>query len=92
MKIQSVNNSNNTNFGMSFRLSGKTMDYISKTTKLSVDELYKLPISEAVKLMKDRGSIKEPSKLKQWFANKYKEFGEKHGLLKKHINLYTHID
>ncbi len=91
MKIQGINN-NNTNFGMDFRLSGKTLGSISKITKLSVHELKELPISEAVRLMKERGSIKEPNRFWQWLANKYKKFGEKTGLLKKEYNIYTDVD
>lgn len=77
---------------MKFKLSDNTLNAISKSTKLTVDELHRLPLEEAAKLMKKRGSLKEPSKLKQWFSDKYKEFGEKTGLLKRHHNLYTDID
>ncbi len=91
MKIQGINN-NNTNFGMDFRLSGKTLDSISKITNLSVNELKELSISEATRLMKERGSIKEPSKFWQWLSDIYKKFGEKTGLLKKEYTIYSDYD
>ena len=90
MKIQNINNSNNSNFGTKFKLSNRTLELISKETKLSVDELSRLPMDEAEKLMKERGSIKEPSKLLCWLSAKYKNFGEKTGLLKKPRVIYTH--
>ena len=52
----------------------------------------RLSIGEAEKLMKERGSLKEPSKLKRWLADKYKQFGERTGLLKRQYNIYTDID
>ena len=98
MIIQKINN--DAPFGMKdingkhfkFKLSEATLNAISKSTKLSIDELHNLPLDEAAKLMKERGSIKEPSKLKQWLAKKYKEFGERTGLLKKQINIYIDVD
>lgn len=89
MKIQRIDN---TNFGMKFKLSDNTLNAISESTKLTVNELHRLPLDEAANLMKKRGSLKEPSKFKQWFSGKYKEFGEKYGLLKKHYNIYTDVD
>lgn len=89
MKIQGINNNNyNTNFRMEFRLSGKTLNSISKITKLSVNELNELPISEAVRLMRERGAIKEPGKFKQWLSDIYRKFGEKTGLLQKEYPIY----
>ena len=82
----------NTNFKMKFQLSDETLQTISTSTRLSVEELRKLPIDEATKLMKERGSLKEPSKFKQWISDKYRIFGEKTGLLKKHYNIYTDVD
>ena len=38
-----------------------------------------------------RGSMKKPSKVKQWFADKYRQFGEKIGLLEKQRNIYTDV-
>ena len=92
MKILSINQTNNTNFKMNFHLSEGTLKAISASTRLTVEELHSLPLDEAAKLMKERGSLKEPSKLKQWFAAKYKEFGEKTGLLEKQCNIYTDVD
>lgn len=90
MKIQNINNSNNSKFGTKFRLSEKTLKCISESTKLSVDELHNLPLDEASKLMKERGALKEPSKLWTWMCKKYKNFGEQTGLLKKPRVIYTH--
>ena len=91
MKIQSISEYN-TNFKMNFRLSKETLNFISKSTRLTVDELQKLPIDEAARLMKERGAIKEPNKLFQWLADKYKAFGEKTGLLIKQHEFYSDGD
>ena len=91
MKILSINDYN-PNFKMKFNLSEETLKSISQTTKLSVYELHRLPMDEAAKLMKERGALKEPSKLKQWLSEKYRIFGEKTGLLKKQYNIYTDVD
>lgn len=89
MKIQSINN---TSFGMTFKISGKTLDAISNSTGLSKDELFGLTLSDASKLMKERGLLKEPSKLRQWFSDMYKKFGEKMGLLQKEYHIYSDGD
>ncbi len=89
MKIQKIDN---TNFGTLFKLSNATLNAISRTTKLSEDELHRLPMAEAIQLMKDRAVIKEPSKFKLWLAEKYKQFGERNGLLKKQYSIYTDVD
>jgi hypothetical protein len=91
MKISSINDYN-PNFKMKFKLSEETLSAISKSTKLSAEELHRLPLDEAAKLMKERGALKEPGKLKQWLSEKYRIFGEKTGLLKKHYNIYTDVD
>ena len=39
-----------------------------------------------------RGAIKKPNVIKNWFADKYKQIGEKLGLLKKEYKFYTHVD
>ena len=49
-------------------------------------------IDEVKTLMIKRGAMKKPSKIKQWFADKYKTVGEKLGLLEKQHSFYTHID
>ena len=82
MKIKLIN----------FQLSKETIKHIEKSTKCSINELRTLPIDETKKLMLERGAMKKPSKINQWFAGKYKSIGEKLGLLKKEYNFYTHID
>ena len=93
MQVQPINNQYNQNFGYSARkpfvLSKETISAIESSTGLTYAEMTDLPISETINLMKKRGKIKEPSKLKIWLSNKYKEFGEKFGLLEKHYNFYT---
>ncbi len=84
------NTTNNVNFGMKFKLSDETLNAISMSTKLSTDELKFLPLNESAKLMKERGSLKEPSKLKQWLSNQYIKFGERFGLVEKHHNIYPY--
>ena len=75
-----------------YQLSEQTIKNIEKSTKCSINELRTLSLDETKKLMSERGAIKKPNKIKQWFADKYKEFGEKLGLLKKDYNFYTHVD
>ena len=89
MRIQNINN---TNFGMKYKLSNETLKQISTTTKLSVEELHSLPMDEAVKLMKERGSIKEPNKFKLWISDIYRKFGEKMGFLQKEYPIYSDGD
>ena len=81
-----------TNFKMNFKLHDKTLEAISRLTKLSKEELHKLPIDEATRLMKERGAIKEPSKFKLWLADIYRKFGEKTGLLQKEHFFYSDGD
>ena len=75
-----------------FKLQDKTVDMISKRTKLSTEELYNLSLDEQVTLMNQRGSLKKKNPVKAFIADKYKKFGEKFGLLSKESNTYTHID
>ena len=91
MRVERIQN-NNLNFcNNKFKLSEETLNSISRTTKLSREEL-SLPFDEAEKLMKQRGAFKEPSKFNLWLMKKYKEFGERFGLIEKQYNFYTHAD
>ena len=49
-------------------------------------------MADVESLMIKRGAMKEPCKIKEWLSDKYKEFGEKLGLLKKEYNIYTDVD
>ena len=90
MQVEAIqNNQYRQNFGMRFKLSPMTIKAIEDSTALTYWEMTHLPVNETSKLMKERGTLKEPSKLKMWFAKKYKEFGERFGLLEKHYNFYT---
>ena len=42
------------------------------------------------KLMRERGSLKEPSKFTQWLSDSYRKLGENLGLLKKQHKIFTH--
>ena len=75
-----------------YQLSDKTIKLIEQKTKCSINELRTLSIDETQKLMQERGAIKKPNVIKNWFAEKYKQFGERLGLLKKEYNFYTHVD
>ena len=75
-----------------YQLSEQTIKNIEKSTKCSINELRTLSFDETQKLMQERGVIKKPNVIKIWFAEKYKQFGEKLGLLKKEYNFYTHVD
>ncbi len=86
------NTANNTSFGMmKFKLSEETLKLISESTKLTVEEMHRLPLSESTRLMKERGALKEPNKFKGWLSNVYTKFGEKTGLLKKEHYFYSEI-
>ena len=73
-------------------LSRNTIKNIERTTGLTYKELTTLPFDEASKLMKERGTLKEPSKIKIWFADKYRAIGERLGFLEKNHNIYTDVD
>lgn len=75
-----------------FQLANETIKHIEKSTKCSIEDLRTLSFDEAKKLMTERGAMKKPNVIKQWVANKYRQIGEKLGLLKKEYNFYTHID
>ena len=75
-----------------FQLSKETIKHIENSTRCSIEELRTLSLAETKDLMIKRGAVKKPNKIKQWFADKYKKFGEKVRLLKKDYNFYTHID
>ena len=75
-----------------FQLSKETIKHIENSTKCSIEELRATSIDEVKTLMIKRGAMKKPSKIKQWFADKYKTVGEKLGLLEKQRSFYTHID
>ncbi|MBP3821684.1 hypothetical protein J6G99_08605 [bacterium] len=92
MLVQKINNQYNQNFGMRFRLSKETIKTLETSTGLTYKEMTGLSIDETTKLMKERGKLKGPSKLKIWISDKYKIFGEKLGLLQKEYKIYTDID
>ena len=98
MQIQSINHHyhpsfcNNLKEPFTYRLSKETIKAIESSTGLTYEEMTRLPFDESIKLMKERGTLKEPSKIKLWISNKYKEIGERLGLLQKHYNIYTDID
>ena len=77
---------------MEFKLSGRTLEDISKSTGLSKDDLFNLSLHEASKLMKNRGALIEQNKLKQWFSDFYKKIGEKLGFLQKEYMVYSDCD
>lgn len=94
MQVTSVSNQDNylTNFGRNYKLSDRTVTSIEKSTGLSRAELTELTTDECKKLMKKRGTLKEPGKIKTWIADKYRKLGESLGLLEKKHNIYTDID
>ena len=80
MKVQKINNE--ISFGMrdingkhfEFKLSPETLKLISESTRLSGEELHRLPFAEAARHMKKRAPFKE--KLKLWCQ----QLGERLGL------------
>lgn len=75
-----------------FHLKPETLEHISKTTRLTKEELYTLSREDAYSRMLERGAIKKPNPIKIFLKNIYKNIGEKLGLLDKKYNIYTHID
>ncbi len=75
-----------------FRLSEKVLGTISKSTKLTKDELINQSFEQQFKLMESRGVKNNPHTLKDFLIRNYKKLGEKLGLLKREYNIYTHTD
>ena len=75
---------------MKFKLSENTLKLISESTRLSVEELHTLPAVETPRLMRERGSLKEPNKFKLLLSNQYRKFREKFGLLEKQRYFYPY--
>ena len=96
MQIQPINSQSRQSFGhnehFTFKLSKETIKAFESSTGLTYEEMTRLPLNERAKLMKERGTLKEPNKIKLWISKKYKEIGERLGLLQKHYNIYTDID
>ena len=92
MLVQPIYNQYNQSFGVNFKLSKETIRTVETSTGLTYEEMKRLSLAEAAKLMEQRGTLKRPSKIKLWISKKYKEIGERYGLLKKHYNIYTDID
>ena len=82
-------NQNKPSFGIKFRLSEEAIKAAEQSTGLTYEQMTRLPLKESTKLMKERGTLKEPNKLVLWLQDKYKKFGEKTGLLRKEYNFYT---
>jgi len=89
MRISSINNQYQQNFGINYKLSKETIKAVESSTGLSYEEMTRLSLEDSAKLMKERGKIKEPSKLNLWLRDKYREIGEKFGLLEKQYYIYT---
>ena len=89
MRISPISQNNNKpSFGIKFKLSEGAIKAAEESTGLTYEEMTRLPLDECSKLMKERGTLKEPSKLFLWLQEKYKNFGEKTGLLKKEYHFY----
>lgn len=92
MKVAAINNQYHQGFGNGYKLSKETVKAVENSTGLTYKEMTELPLDKCTRLMKERGKLKEPSKLKMWLSQKYKEIGEKYGLLERNYNIYTDID
>ena len=98
MQILSINRQHHQTFGHNVKrpfihkLSKETIQCIENSTGLTYEEITRLSLDESSKLMKERGTLKEHSKIKLWISRKFKEIGERLGLLQKHYNIYTDID
>ena len=77
---------------VNFKLKSDTLNYISKTTKLTSNELCSLSIEEAKQKMFERGALKKENPIKKITKQLYKKFGEKLGLIEKQVYIYTDCD
>lgn len=77
---------------VNFKLKSDTLNYISKTTKLTSNELHTLSIEEAKQKMFERGALKKENPIKKFAKQLYKKFGEKLGLIEKQVYIYTDYD
>lgn len=91
MLLQPISSCYSQSFGMKFKLSKNTVKAVEFATGLSYKEMTELSHDKCVKLMKQCGKLKEPSKFKLWLSAMYKKLGEKFSLLEKHYNIYTDI-
>ena len=73
-------------------LSKETIKNAERITGLTYKELTTLSSDEASKLMKERGTLKEPNKLKTFTSRIYRALGERLGFLEKQHNIYTDVD
>lgn len=78
--------------GIKFKLGEKTMQTISKSTKLTKEELTNLSLEEQIRLMDKRGTLKKPNPVKTFLVKQYIKLGEKLGLLPKDRYIHTDID
>ncbi len=92
MQVLPINHQRVQSFGMNFKLSKESINSLEVSTGLTYEEMTTLPLDITTNLMKQRGTLKEPSKIKLWLAHKYKCLGEKLGLLEKQINVFTDVD
>ena len=75
-----------------YKLSQQTLESISKHTKLTQQELTHLSFEDCHRLMLERKVIKKANPIKEFCSKIYQKFGEKYGLIKKEINIYTDVD
>ncbi len=78
--------------GLNFQLKPETLEHISKSTKLTKNELVNESLEDLFIKAKQRGSLKKQKTIKKYIANLYKKFGERFGLLEKEHLFYTHTD
>ena len=70
-----------------FRLNPTTLKYISEKTTLSEHQLKTLPTDETVKIMKERGVIKDSNPVFTFFKEQYIKLGKTLGFIDKRVNL-----
>lgn len=78
--------------GLNFRLKPETLEAVSKSTGLSQKELLNESLSNMLVKAKERGVLKKQNTFKSFLSDLYKNFGEKHGLLKKERYFFTDVD
>lgn len=75
-----------------YKLSQQTLENTSKHTKLTQQELTCLSLKDCHQLMLERKVIKKANPIKEFCSKIYQKFGEKYGLIKREINIYTDVD
>lgn len=79
MQSQKINNSYNQKIGMKFPLSQTTKNHEESIKGLSYSEITRTPIKDTSERIKQRGTLKKPNPIKEFFLDIYRKIGKKQG-------------